>query len=220
MKSPRRAAVISTSVALGWTSLLTAAPATAAATPTSITESTCNPTAPSATVSATTVSWTSASDTLSVTNDCSVGGDSMAIRVVILRGTSLILISLIANGTSSATSALTSDVSEIRIYQTLGPTNLALLATLTAFSPSSGGGGGGSSNPRTPQPQIFELTLTPDDGTPCTNSAHSGASGTWLTLPGVSEGTPPASRAGAILLGRDTTPNFPVAIARRQVGNS
>lgn len=80
------------------------------------------------------------------------------------------------------------------------------------------GGGGGSNEAAAPAP-TFEIALNPADGTTCSNSNASGTSGTWLTLPGASDCTPPAARAGATLLGWSTTPNFPVAIAQRQVTN-
>lgn len=69
------------------------------------------------------------------------------------------------------------------------------------------------------QAQTFELSLTPSDGTRCTNSSQSGIAGTWVTLPGASECTPPATRPNARLLGWATSPDFPVSIAQRQVDN-
>jgi len=65
----------------------------------------------------------------------------------------------------------------------------------------------------------FEIALTPTDGTTCVNSRESATGGVWLTLPGADDCTPPASKAGATLLGWSTTPDFPVAIAQRQVDN-
>ena len=91
-------------------------------------------------------------------------------------------------------------------------------ATLTNVTIGSGGGGGGSSTAAVPAP-TFEIALTPTDGTTCTSSGQSATGGTWLTLPGANDCTPPASKAGATLLGWSTTPNFPVAIAQRQVTN-
>jgi hypothetical protein len=63
------------------------------------------------------------------------------------------------------------------------------------------------------------LSLNPQDGTTCTNSSESGTGGTWITLPGASDCTPPASKPGATLLGWATSPDFPVEIAQRQVDN-
>jgi hypothetical protein len=77
--------------------------------------------------------------------------------------------------------------------------------------------GGGSSQSSTPQ--VFELSLSPGDGTTCVTASQTGVGGTWVTLPGASDCTPPASKAGASLLGWATTPNFPVAIAQRQINN-
>jgi hypothetical protein len=82
----------------------------------------------------------------------------------------------------------------------------------------SGSGGGGSSTAAAPAP-TFEIALTPTDGTRCVSSIASSTGGTWLTLPGANDCTPPASKAGATLLGWSTTPNFPVTIAQRQVTN-
>ena len=81
-----------------------------------------------------------------------------------------------------------------------------------------GSGGGGSSTAVVPAPTI-EIALTPTDGTTCRSSSQSATGGTWLTLPGANDCTAPASKAGATLLGWSTTPNFPVAIAQRQVTN-
>ena len=78
-----------------------------------------------------------------------------------------------------------------------------------------GGGGASGSLPT----QAFELSLTPTEGTQCTNSSQSGISGTWITLPGPNNCTPPASKPSAKLLGWATSPNFPVGIAKRQVDN-
>jgi hypothetical protein len=64
-----------------------------------------------------------------------------------------------------------------------------------------------------------EISLTPTDGTTCTNSGESGKAGGWLNLPSANDCTPPAAMAGATLLGWATTPDFPVAIAQRQVNN-
>jgi hypothetical protein len=84
---------------------------------------------------------------------------------------------------------------------------------------SSGGGSGGSSTSTAAAPQTVEISLTPGDGTTCRNSSQPGTAGTWISLPGADDCTPPASKAGATLLGWATSPNFPVAIAKRQVDN-
>jgi len=65
----------------------------------------------------------------------------------------------------------------------------------------------------------FEIALTPTDGTTCVNSRESATGSGWLTLPGANDCTPPASKAGATLLGWSTTPDFPIAIAQRQIDN-
>ena len=82
----------------------------------------------------------------------------------------------------------------------------------------NGGGGDDSNSVSAPAP-TFALTLTPTDGTTCSNTDQSAAGGTWLTLPSADDCTPPTSRAGATLLGWSTTPDFPIAIAQRQVTN-
>lgn len=81
------------------------------------------------------------------------------------------------------------------------------------------GGGGGSSSSAAAEPQTVEISLTPEDGTTCRNSSQPGTAGTWINLPGADDCTPPASKAGATLLGWATSPNFPVEIAKRQVVN-
>jgi len=88
---------------------------------------------------------------------------------------------------------------------------------------TAGGGGGGGSDGvsgavEVPAP-LVDISLTPTDGTTCSNSGESGIDGGWLTLPGANDCTPPAAKTGATLLGWATTPDFPVAIAQRQVSN-
>jgi hypothetical protein len=61
--------------------------------------------------------------------------------------------------------------------------------------------------------------LTPSDGAACSSSSQSGSGGTWVTLPGANDCTPSSAKNGARLLGWATTPDFPVAIAKRQVDN-
>jgi hypothetical protein len=68
-------------------------------------------------------------------------------------------------------------------------------------------------------PQNFELSLNSTDGSSCLRTSQLGREGTWLTLPGAPDCTPPASKAGATLLGWSTEPNFPLSIAQRQVTN-
>jgi len=68
-------------------------------------------------------------------------------------------------------------------------------------------------------PQTFELSLTPADGTTCANSSESGSAGTWVNVPAANDCAPPASKPNATLLGWATSPDFPVAIAQRQVDN-
>ncbi|MCF8531022.1 MAG: hypothetical protein K9G69_07015 [Candidatus Nanopelagicales bacterium] len=69
------------------------------------------------------------------------------------------------------------------------------------------------------EPAVVELTLSPTDGTVCTSRGESGAIGTWLSLPSADDCTPPATTPNALLLGWATTPDFPLAIAQRQVDN-
>jgi hypothetical protein len=88
-----------------------------------------------------------------------------------------------------------------------------------SFTIVVGSGGGGSSSSAAAEPQIVEISLTPEDGTTCRHSSQPGTAGTWMSLPGADDCTPPASKAGATLLGWATSPNFPVAIAKRQVDN-
>jgi hypothetical protein len=91
-------------------------------------------------------------------------------------------------------------------------------SSVTITVSSSGGGAGSASEIAAPAPPV-NIELTPTDGTTCTNSAQSGTAGGWLNLPSANDCTPPAAKAGATLLGWATTPDFPVAIAQRQVNN-
>jgi hypothetical protein len=93
------------------------------------------------------------------------------------------------------------------------------LATLSNAVVGSGGAPSGDSSTAAVPAPTFEISLTPTDGTTCVNSSQSATGGTWLALPRANDCTPPASKAGATLLGWSTTPNFPIDIAQRQVNN-
>lgn len=88
---------------------------------------------------------------------------------------------------------------------------------LTAIALASSSGGNSSST--TPGPTTYEFSLATADGTRCSSSSQIGVSGTWMPLPAATDCTPPASMPNAQLLGWATTPDFPVAIAMRQVQN-
>ncbi len=64
-----------------------------------------------------------------------------------------------------------------------------------------------------------EVTLAREHGVECTRSTLSGSIGTWISLPATHDCTVAAGRPNTRLLGWATSPNFPVAIAKRQVGN-
>jgi hypothetical protein len=132
----------------------------------------------------------------------------------------------IANGSGAVSSSGTPCTGSACQMAPSSTLNLTVTTTGTLSLSASGsnvtltiGSGGGSSDASSPAPQTFELSLNPQDGTSCTNSSESGTAGTWITLPGASDCTRPASKPGAILLGWATSPNFPVDIAKRQVDN-
>lgn len=105
-----------------------------------------------------------------------------------------------------------------------GPAYITFTATSGACSGKSitlsiNGGSASPANSSAPEPQSLEVSLTPTDGTRCKDSSQSGIEGTWINLPAANDCTPPASKANAKLLGWATSPNFPVAIAKRQVDN-
>ncbi len=102
----------------------------------------------------------------------------------------------------------------VKLFDNATPTFTATLSNAVL-----GSGGGGSASAPAATPQTFELSLTPTDGTTCTSSSESGAAGTWINMPAANDCTPPASKPNAKLLGWATSPNFPVAIAKRQVDN-
>jgi hypothetical protein len=80
---------------------------------------------------------------------------------------------------------------------------------------SSQSGSGGLSS----SPQTFSLQMVSENDAVCSKSSEIGNAGTWITLPNANDCTPPATKQSAKLLGWATTPNFPVAIAQRQVDN-
>lgn len=94
----------------------------------------------------------------------------------------------------------------------VGPTR-----TLTLVAPTSAPTPSGVSAP--PPPAVFTLTWARDDGGYCTTESQSADEGSWITLPAVQDCTPPAKKPKASLLGWSTTPDFPIAIAKRQVDN-
>lgn len=142
------------------------APANAAATPSSITVSACNALTPTATVSTASVAWTSGSDTLSVTNQCSTSGNSMALSIwTVASGASRLVAPFVSNGATATTSALGTDVTAIRIFEQLGGSPGALLATITASSPSSGSGGGTSSDSTSVPAPVVQQFGRPASGT-------------------------------------------------------
>lgn len=157
------------------------APANAATTPSSITVSACNATTPTATVSTAGVSWTSGSDTLSITNQCSTSGISMALSIwTVTSGPARLVAPFISDGATATTSALGTDVTAIRIYEQLGGSPGALLATITASSPSSGSGGGTSDSTSVPAPVVQQFGR-PASGT-CDAGQPQGLD--WAGVPG------------------------------------
>jgi hypothetical protein len=99
-----------------------------------------------------------------VTNSCASGGNPMGIQVVVVRNSVEVNVGFAAVGSGTTTSALGSDVTEIRIYR-YDASRGALLTTLTVSSPSSGGGGSSSDSPSSgPQP-IHQQFGKPVSGT-------------------------------------------------------
>jgi hypothetical protein len=143
-------------------------------------------------------------------------------------------IRVMLSGVTSATASfsgvtgsgtLTSAAAEVYLVTSSSPAYMTFTVLTSAGNncdgksvtlPINGGspGGGEDSSPA----QTLELELNSADGTQCTSSV-SGMQGTWVNLPAANECTPPASKAGATLLGWATTPTFPVAVAQRQVDN-
>lgn len=91
--------------------------------------------------------------------------------------------------------------------------------TLTIGSGGGGGGGGGSSSAVTTPGPIFTLTITPPVGVTCRTSGESATAGSWVRLPAANDCTSPAATPNAQLLGWATNPDFPTAIAQRQITN-
>lgn len=63
------------------------------------------------------------------------------------------------------------------------------------------------------------LSLDGGQGVTCRQGSAVGRQGTWITLPGTSDCTPPSDTPNATLLGWATARDFPLDIARRQVTN-
>lgn len=157
-------------------------PALASTTPSTITVTAC--TVSSATTDSSTVSWTLASDTLTVTNNCSTGGTATNLEVVKAVGAALTSLAAVGNGLSTATSPLGATGNEIRFYASSAGVRGALLATVTATSPSGGGGGSSSSSAGsapTPVVQQFGKPAvgTCDEAAPSTLNWANVSSGGW-----------------------------------------
>ena len=87
---------------------------------------------------------------------------------------------------------------------------------------TSGGGGASSSSAPASAPTVETLQVgVSGSDTTCTGGNPTGFSGSWLQLPaaGDCQQTGPKAIPNAKLLGWATDPNFPVAIAQRQVNN-
>ncbi len=89
------------------------------------------------------------------------------------------------------------------------------LITIAAGGGGSGGTSSGAASTTSLPPPVYSLSIS--SGVTCTTSALSAVSGVWVQLPKASECTVPGTRPGATLLGWSTVPDFPVAIAQRQV---
>lgn len=84
-----------------------------------------------------------------------------------------------------------------------------------------GGSGGGDEPPSevaAPAP-TFTLTITPPVGVTCRTSGESATAGSWVSLPAANDCTSPVATPNAQLLGWATDPDFPIAIAQRQITN-
>ena len=102
-------------------------------------------------------------------------------------------------------------------YFTAAPTTYH--GSFTVVIGGNSDGGGGSSSPTANAPQTFEFSLSPNDGTVCAQASEAGTAGAWISLPATGDCTPPATKVSSKLLGWATSPDFPVAIAKRQVDN-
>ncbi len=87
--------------------------------------------------------------------------------------------------------------------------------TIAAGGGGSGGTSSGAASSTSLPPPVYSLSIS--SGVTCTTSALSAVSGVWVQLPKASDCTIPGTRPGATLLGWSTMPDFPVAIAQRQV---
>lgn len=94
--------------------------------------------------------------------------------------------------------------------------------TVNFDASASGGGGGASSSAPASAPTLETLQVgVSGSDTTCTGGNPTGFSGSWLQLPAAGDcrQTGPKADPSAKLLGWATDPNFPVAIAQRQVDN-
>lgn len=82
---------------------------------------------------------------------------------------------------------------------------------LTAITLPASQGGGSQSSP------TVTLTLNTTSGYSCSTGQITGDMNTWMLLPTASDCSPPTAKPRAVLLGWSTSPDFPVAIAQRQV---
>ena len=83
------------------------------------------------------------------------------------------------------------------VFTLLGTAGMTITTVVSDVSVTIGAAGSTSSSVA----QTFKMSLASSDGTVCLQSSKSGTAATWVALPGASDCTPPASKAGATLLG-------------------
>jgi hypothetical protein len=67
--------------------------------------------------------------------------------------------------------------------------------------------------------QTAQVRLDPGVAATCTSTSAQAMLNTWVSLPTASDCVSTAAREGGSLLGWATSPDFPISLARRQVGN-
>ena len=199
--------------------VLTASPANAAASPSSVVA-----------VCTTSLAFNGGVTNLPISG---TSGDSFTIQNLGGLGATL-TISVPGGYTTSSTSLASTAIATVTIGSSSGVVNgsisgggcSASSGTLTVTVTSSGGGGGSSSSDSstpsvetsTPSVETLSLSLAASGAT-CTGGNPTGYAGTWLTLPSADQCTQsgPTAKSGAKLLGWATSSSFPVARAQAQV---
>ena len=202
-------ALAASSAVLLASGLIAAAPAFAAASPSTLTF-TCN--GSSLAISPGNNVTASSGDQVSIVNNT-----GLSLVFSLPTGFTLISGALMLN--NNATAVLQVGSLQPSYTQFTALCNSLVGSNNVAWTVTGGGGGGGSSSSSAAAPlETLSLSVAASGAT-CTGGNPAGYSGSWLTLPSADQCTQsgPTAKPGAKLLGWATSASFPIARAQAQI---